>query len=549
MSRSSTLAMCMTLCFLVPARAAIITVTSDSGGTGGPDCTIRDAITAANTDTPTGGCPAGNGADTIVLPVDATITLTEEDNNTEGHNGLPSITSEITIYGNLTTVQRDAADGTPTFRIFHVAGTGNLTLNGLTVCSGSAQGAAFPATSGGGIFNSGVLELTNSMVSGNLAAFTGGGIENFNGTGALTDTTVSNNSAHTGGGILNRDNSTMTLTDSTVSENFAYNAGGAGGGIRNFGTLELMYCTVSENFAPAAGGGISSFNGAMTLTYCTVSDNTAIVGGGGIWNYNGPVTLTYCTVSDNTADFGGGIWNQRGPLELTHSNVNGNFADSEGGGILNAINGAVTLTNSTVSGNSSGAEGGGIWNGGPFALTNGTISGNVGGGIFNSSTGTVTLANSIVANSTDMDCENMGTVTDVGYNIVEDGTCISDPTSFSGDPMLGPLQDNGGPTLTHALLEGSPAIDPIPIKDCVVDNDQRGVLRPQGDGCDIGSYELEPADPCADDDGDGRVTICHVPPGNTGNAHTINVSVNALPKHLAHGDTCGPCAEGLSAKR
>ena len=91
-----------------------------------------------------------------------------------------------------------------------------------------------------------------------------------------------------------------------------------------------------------------------------------------------------------------------------------------------------------------------------------------------------------------------------GHNIIEDGTCITDPSSFSGDPMLGPLQDNGGPTETHALLAGSPAIDEIPSENCEVDSDQRGVPRPQGDGCDIGSYELEFFCP-ADFDGDGTV--------------------------------------------
>ena len=60
------------------------------------------------------------------------------------------------------------------------------------------------------------------------------------------------------------------------------------------------------------------------------------------------------------------------------------------------------------------------------------------------------------------------------------------------DPLLGPLQDNGGPTFTHALLPGSPAIDHIPAENCEVTTDQRGVARPQGAACDIGAYELEP---------------------------------------------------------
>ena len=106
----SALAWCVTLSALawavVPTGAEIIIVTSDSGGTGGPGCTLRDAITAANTDTPTGGCPAGNGVDTIELPVDVTITLTAVDNTTTGENGLPVVASAITINGNGATIER-----------------------------------------------------------------------------------------------------------------------------------------------------------------------------------------------------------------------------------------------------------------------------------------------------------------------------------------------------------------------------------------------------------------------------------------------------------
>ncbi|MEE9293812.1 MAG: hypothetical protein V3W34_02450, partial [Phycisphaerae bacterium] len=161
MYRRSTLVLCITLCSFVPARAATITVTSDSGGTGGPDCTLRDAITAANSDTATGGCTAGSGADVIELPDGVTITLTEEDNETDGTNGLPSVTSVLTINGNETTVRRDPAEATPNFRIFHVAAGGDLTLNDLTVSNGWAC-CLGSAGRGGGIWTVGELILTSS---------------------------------------------------------------------------------------------------------------------------------------------------------------------------------------------------------------------------------------------------------------------------------------------------------------------------------------------------------------------------------------------------
>lgn len=383
------------------SQADTITVTTDSGGTGGPDCTLRDAMTAANTDTPTGGCQAGSGADTIELPVGAIITLTEVDNDPGGGpSGLPSVNSVVTINGNGTTVQRDDGDGTLQFRILYVAADGNLTLNDLAVTGGGGDWYR----DGGGIYNSGTLSLTNSTVSGNTGT--------------------------NGGGIYN--SGTATVIDSTISANKAWAVGweaeyGDGGGIYNGGTLTVTNSNVSGNIA-GFGGGIAS---------------------------DGPAILTNSTVSGNGTSPGYALgW-------PTH-----------GGGIGSTAQ--LTLTNSTVSGNM--AYGG--WPGG-----SGT------GGLW-SDGGPATLTNSIVANSAGgPDCAGM--VIDHGYNNIEDGSCISDPTSMSGDPNLGPLADNGGPTLTHALLLGSIAID---VGDCAggtITTDQRGVPRPQGRSCDIGAFERQ----------------------------------------------------------
>ena len=283
-----------------------------------------------------------------------------------------------------------------------------------------------------------------------------------------------------GGGIINEAGA-VTLTDSTVSGNRA-TGGRSCGGIYNNGaaSLTLIRSTVSGN----AGGGGSS--------------------GGGICNFpnNGTVTLIDSTVSDNTAHVGGGIWNNNGTLTLTNSTVSGNTA-TYGGAIWNTNNGTVTLTNSTVSSNTTTGSfgGGGILNGGVgFAagtvmLTNSTVSGNtatIGGGISNF--GTVTIKNTIVANSTSGD-DCAGVITVEGNNFVESpGACvIVGSGTFNGgfDPLLGPLADNGGPTQTHALLAGSPAID-AGSPDCPPPaTDQRGVARPQGAACDIGSVELK----------------------------------------------------------
>ena len=184
-----------------------------------------------------------------------------------------------------------------------------------------------------------------------------------------------------------------------------------------------------------------------------------------------------------------------------------------GGGILNSVTlrlGAhIGLTNSTVSGNSAGSGGGIVSSGGEFAssvgLLNSTVVRNtathIGGGIVQAFSG-LGLTNSLVAQNTpgpDVISEPSESVVSAFFSLIGDGTGTG-LTNTNGnqvgsasapiDPKLGPLADNGGPTRTHALLLGSPAIDAASTPDCPT-TDQRGVLRPQGAACDIGSYERE----------------------------------------------------------
>ena len=219
------------------------------------------------------------------------------------------------------------------------------------------------------------------------------------------------------------------------------------------------------------------------MTDSTVSGNTSGLAGGGIWNdTTGTLNISNSTISDNTANDGGGIYNFSGTQTLTNSTVSGNTASASGGGIYNSSD-TMTLINSTVTDNvAETGSGGGIRNIGTFAeLVN-----------------TIIAVNS--AASLGPDC--FGSPTSLGYNLIGDDTDC-DYTAATGDlvtadPLLGPLQDNGGDTETHALLAGSPAIDAIPVADCndtdgvPVTADQRGVTRPQGPDCDMGSYELEP---------------------------------------------------------
>jgi CSLREA domain-containing protein len=253
------------------------------------------------------------------------------------------------------------------------------------------------------------------------------------------------------------------------------------------------------NISGSRGGGILN-SGTVTITNSTISGNSNGGGGGnggGILNSNvGTMTIANSTISGNSANDGGGIDNEDGgTLTIINSTISGNFATvptfgpgGHGGGILNSgPSGMVTITNSTISGNSDSGTGGN------------------GGGIWNLASGTVNARNTIIAKNTaaagpDID----GTLTSQGYNLIgtTSGTTISgDATGnqLNVDPLLGPLQDNGGPTFTHALLSGSTAIEGGDSSGS--NTDQRGFTRPVdtpaitnaagGDGSDIGAYEVQ----------------------------------------------------------
>jgi len=438
------------------AHAATITVntTADELNADG-DCSLREAIQAANTDAAVDACTAGNGADTIDMPP-GTYTLiipgAGEDANASGDL---DITADLTIIG--ASAATTIIDGGGLDRVFHIVG-GRVEIIGLTVQNGSAIHQininAFGV--GGGIYNDGTtLTLNSSTISGNAATLWGGGIVNGQfGTLTLNSSSISGNTGMSGAGIYNEHNATATLNNTTVSGN---SASGGVGGIENFGTLILKSSTVSDNTASIGSYGI-----------------------GGIGNNGGTLILNSSTVSDNTGVTIGGIFSQRG------NNL-----------------GVLTLTNSTVSGNTATLNtctfgAGGIRNdNGPLTLISSTISDNTGcsashGGIQNNN-GEATLKNTIVAINSPSDC-SAGFTSD-GHNLDSDGSCsLTQPTDLANtNPLLGPLQDNGGPTATHALLPLSPAIDHIPLGNCEVTTDQRVVARPQGPACDIGAYEFVPS--------------------------------------------------------
>jgi hypothetical protein len=381
-----------------------------------------------------------------------------------------------------------------------VYNSGTLALAGCTLSANSAVGQTdYYSAYGGGVYNTGTLELTNCTLSANSAyslhaGGTGGGIYNTGATMTLANCTLSNNSANEGGGGISSGGGTLNMTDCTLAGNSASNWGG---GIYASGTATLVNCTLNNNSAGGAGGIYNG--GTASLANCTLSHNSATNsafadGGGGIAN-GGTATLTNCTLSGNSVQgridhgaLGGGV-NNSGTLELTNCTLSANSATN-----------ASWATRST-------ADGGGVYNTGTVELTNCTLSANsannyannyaaYGGGVYNY--GTATLNNSIVANSLGGDIYTYEVRISGSNNLVEDGSGL--PGWLTGDPDLGALKDNGGPTLTMALLPGSPANDAgsnalaLDASGNPLTTDQRGAgyVRISGSRVDIGAYEFTP---------------------------------------------------------
>ena len=438
-------------------------------------------------------------------------------------------------------------------------GEGNLTIDGtgthlvLSVSRVEAQLANMTVTGGysdsyegaAGIENAGTLVLTSVSVTGNMGTAAGALLND--GSLMLIGSTVSDNEALRGSGIYNEREAILIVEDSELSENRAVEHGGgiyndgvatltgstitensathsAGGGVLNGpgATLMLSHCRVTGNSAGFGGGGIGTHEGAQsddtttTLINTLVSGNSSMGEGGGLSNgYPGTLTLVNSTVSENTATWWGGGISSGGTLIVTGSTVSGN-SSQDAGGI--GTGGTLTLINSTVSGNTATERGGGIWNARLATLTNITVSSNdatTGDAIFSEGAGSsepaiITIRNSVIEGACHHQNSSSASSSN-GYNIESPGdTCgfdqQGDQVNVSAEQLnLGELADNGGPTMTHALLTEpvvSVAIDQIPEADCEdaegapLRTDQRGEPRPAGTTdpkmCDVGAFEVQP---------------------------------------------------------
>jgi hypothetical protein len=473
----------------------------------------------------------------------------------------------------LTVSGGETAEGQLDGRVFEIGGASNVTISGLKIANGKARsgGGILNSSSGaltfsnctisgnlatdslqgtgatgGGIFSSGgLLNLTSCTISGNsassaMASASGGGILNAGGPLTIAGTTISGNAVNgalvsSGGGVSTGPGT--SVIDSTISGNTSSGSSAGAAGLDSSGSARIISSRISGNTATvpfgdesANSGGISSHLGPMTITNSTISGNSAashgaseVLNGGGILN-DGTLTITGSTVSGNTATGsteggnGGGINSVRGTLTITNCTVSGNNATvtdqttgSNCGGILNG--GALTITNSTVVRNTTtgttedGVSGGGILVGILFFGT--APSANVKNTIIalNSAGGAASLRPDV-----------SGSFTSQGHNLIgqaDGGTGFSQAGDQTGsiasplDPKLGPLQNNGGTTLTISPLAGSPAIDAgddsVLGPPLFLTTDQRGpgFPRKSGQHVDIGAFEVQAA--CLTDSSTGNL--------------------------------------------
>lgn len=383
---------------------------------------------------------AGDDIINFNLPVPSTILLTTAE---------LSIASSVSVNGpgaNVLTISGNNAR-----RVFNInSHNRTVTISGLTIANGRA-----PNIGGGGIYNtafsnsSGIVNIVNSIISGSSTASNTGG-----------------------GGIYNSGSGTMNITNSTVSGNFTLsNSFHGGGGIDNSSTMNITNSAISDNSASEGGGIFNSNLGTLTVTGSTVSGNSASgttnnqFSGGGIYNNGGTITVTNSTVSGNSAtDLGGGIAVNQGTVNITGGTVSNNSANT-GGGVFNFFGGGTAnVKNTIIGGNTAASESG-------HDVRNTFVS--QGYNLIGKSDGSTGFVN--------------------GANNDQVGT-----NDAPVNPMLGTLANNGGPTQTHALLSGSPAIDKGNSFGSTTD--QRGFTRPVdtavgnapgGNGADIGAFELQ----------------------------------------------------------
>lgn len=486
------LALLASLTFLAPRPGSAIsesTVTRfddpEPDGCRADDCSLREAIIAAN---------AGASLDRISLPSGTFVLTLEGAGEDQGLTGDLDVTEGVALQGSGQTI----IDAAGADRIFDLASPAErpilLELNRMALVHGRATASDGDPGDGGAVRARGVLQLNGVDIRYSTADGSGGAVYFAGETFGFHGGTVADNHAAALGGAFYATGRQAFVSLSSLLGNSADEGGGIWTAATQLLSIENV---ISQNTSEHAGGGV--FMGPdviATVAFHTVTGNSAGTDGGGLFGGD-EVQVSDTAVSDNQASRdGGGIYFDGSAISVLSSTLSGNTA-ARGGAVLTL--GDLTAENSTVSGNHAAGTVGGIFvDRGSASLHSLTIASNsagtpLGAALANDG-GVVTVGNTIVAGSPGAaNCG--GEIESTGHNLEDADTCGFDAAGdvTNADPMLGPLQDNGGRTWTHALLTGSPAIDAAGVCQGV---DQRERQRPSdgnADGryeCDIGSFEF-----------------------------------------------------------
>jgi hypothetical protein len=379
----------------------------------------------------------------------------------------------------------------------------NLTINGGNKVTLASNGAGNHFNVQGGAH----LTLTQITLSNGLnTAACGGAVRVLAGAQlTLNDTRFINNASNLqGGAVCNSGSADISAT--LFKDNSSKSS--HGGAIGNYGTLSVNASKFINNKAAINGGGID-MGGSVTVVDSTFTGNGAGFRGGGINSYGGTLVVAGSNFTGNSAAlWGGGLASDASTTSVSGSTFSGNSSTNIGGGLETSGTGSLTLTNITVSGNQASTDGGGLYwtpGAGQVMILNSTIANNQagtqGGNIYTGGVGgytsNISLKNTLVGSGVPNNCS--GTVQTYGNNLENTNTCglVATGDKINLNPNLGPLQNNGGATATHALRPGSLAVDAGANNGCPA-TDQRGVARPidgNRDGsavCDIGAFEAPP---------------------------------------------------------
>lgn len=537
-TRAAIVAICLIAGLVATASPALAaTILVDSGAIDDiiedDSCSLREAVTIANGDPAGGDCGSPSpGPDTIRLPGDLPIDVrllgspplfVEEELVIQGVGSSETL---IDISSHLDTAFDIALGVEVTFMDLTIDGgginpheaivnAGDLTLDSVAL-TGNVN-----SSDGGAVFSTGDLTVRDARFADNASDY-GGALYLDGGTVLIEDSVFSDNGAGLDGGAIYITGADLTIRGTEFSDNQAQDPAAGGGAIfadctctgaslaiedstfnRNeasqggalfvWGRATIAESYFFENSADDEGGAVyalDAFPGPLAISDSSFESNGA-ASGGAVFAWLSLVTVDGSTIFDNRGELGGGgLLVETGSLEVVNSTVSTNRGTLGIGGGIAAIDSDVYLLHATVTGNDASGPG-------------------AGGGLFTTDPDLISAEGSIIAgNPTGGDCS--GLVEDVATNLDSDGTCFdgSGGSITAPDPLLGPLDDHGGPTPTHPLLGGSPALDVGDPASCAAAGnvDQRGETRPSGGGCDLGAFEL------------------YVPPPPPKPRHTLSVS-------------------------